>query len=126
MEWVVLVLHVAIGLVIGFIVGTLALWCCSCTVSTEHRNIRTAAICNGIITALWGSLLIISLVALHSKESDAAAAFVIISYIVALLISFLLVKGIYRISFWATVWLLVATWFVNAGAEKLIKAVFSA
>lgn len=125
MEWVVLAGRVVIGLVAGFIVGTLALWFCSYSVSTENRNIKTAAICNGIITALWAILIIISLVVLQLTESGAAAALLFVSYTVALLISFLFVKGMYRISFWATVWLIIATWFVDAGVEKLIEFIFS-
>ncbi len=109
-------------LILGFILGTLVLWGCSFTVKTEHANLKTAAIYNGIMTILGGALLGLVFIFLQT-ESGIAGGVLLASTIVTLVVSFWLLMRMYNITFPATLWLVIAMWVVDTGVEKLIDFV---
>ena len=113
----------AIGeLILGFILGTLALWMCSFTVKTERANIKTAAIYNGIMTGLGGVLLAIGLVSLYTESGLVGGIFFVFT-VLMLIASFWLLMRMYDISFLAALWLFIAMCAVDALVEKLIEIV---
>ena len=109
-------------LIVGFIVGTLVLWACAFTVTTEQANIRTAALYNAIMTAIGGVLVAMALIFLHT-ESGVAGGLLVISTVLTLIVSFWLLMRMYAISFLATLWLVFAMWAVDTLVEKLIAIV---
>ena len=117
------VLTIIFGQILGFILGTLILWGCSFTVNTPNANIRTAAIYNGIMTVLGGVLLGMAFVFMHT-ESSAVGGMFLISTILMLGVSFWLLMRMYIITFWATIWLVFAMWFVDVTVDKLFNLVF--
>jgi hypothetical protein len=109
--------------ILGFVVATLILWVCSLTTKSQRATIKTAAGYNAIMTVFGALLFGIGQVFLRTG-SDTAAAGVLVSALVTLVVSFALLMRLYAISFWATIWLAIAMWGVDTGMKKLAEVLF--
>jgi hypothetical protein len=114
MKWLALLMQ----LLLGFTIGTFVLWSCSFTVNTQKRTLKTSAVYNAIMTGLWVIPMGLALLFLQTESSMALTIFVV-STIALLIVSFILLMWLYEISFWATVWLVIAMWAVGMVVRKL-------
>ena len=120
MEW----LEIIGRLVLDFVIGTGVLWfCTSMMTDTANANLKTAAIYNGIVTALGAILLGIGFIFI-STESNATGTLFVASTLIFLAVSFILLKRLYDLSIGATIWLVIGMWAIETGIEKLMKAIF--
>jgi len=107
-------------LILGFGLGTVILWICFHTVNTQNATIKAALIYNGVMAVLWAVVLGTGLIFFSTQSSSSGTLF-LVTTIVSLVISFVLLMRIYDISFLSTIWLVVAMWAVQAGAEWLLE-----
>src|SRR5262245_22763354 len=100
-------------LIVDFAIGTGVLWfCTSALTDSPNANLRTAAIYNAIVTVLGAVLLGIGILFISSQSSTTETLF-IVSTLTVLAVSFYLLKRLYDLSLWATVWLVIAMWAVE-------------
>lgn len=104
---------------LGFIFGTLVLWFCSKTVNTPNADLKSAALYNAILMVL----LMIGLFALFATAIFLPVLLGLMSVIfiiVYIYSSFWFLMSIYGISFFSSLWIIIAMWAVN----KLIEMLF--
>lgn len=62
-------------LILGFIPGTVVLWGCPLTVDSEHADLKTAALCNGIMTLVSAAWLGLAFLFLYTESALAMGVF---------------------------------------------------
>lgn len=101
-----------------FILGTLTLWICSQTVDTPNSNIKTAAIYNVML-----QILSLSMVGIMFITKPNTIGIFVLTFSIAFIISFFLLKIMYGTSIFSTTWLVIACWVIKAGAKKIIATI---
>lgn len=108
-------------LVLGFLLGTFVLWLASMATPSQNATLKTSVLCNLIFTVLNAIIIGIAMVAL-ATNSDVMSLVLVISVVLAIIVSFMVLMAMYEISFLATIWLLVAM----LGVGALVNAITGA